>query len=261
MRVIRIFLLHFQVVFAERSRTLVWFLTSLIGPLTMILFWKGAGNRIVNWNFSQVTAYYFLLIIATALLMCHVEDDVANLDIHEGNLVRYLIRPFPYFWMKFLEDISWRLIQGIFGIIVLFFAIIFFGMFFSMTTNPPTILLACLIALLSFFMTFIYKMVLGIAGFWMSEMRGLFEFSDMLMFITAGYIAPLFLFPQQLERIAYFLPFSYMIYFPVVSFQGKFSTGILLSIIGIQLLWICLFACLYGFLWKKGVKKFTGVGQ
>src|SRR5579859_7403905 len=98
MRYIRIFLLHIEHVFEGRSRAFVWFLTSIIYPLLMTLFWKSATNGgksiAPGWNYSSLVSYYLFTTIAFAFLISHIEEDVSRLDIKEGKLVSYLLRPF-----------------------------------------------------------------------------------------------------------------------------------------------------------------------
>src|SRR6266849_4791416 len=104
MKYIRIFLLNLQKHIELRSRMIVWLLVVAFNPLIMILFWRGVSTALPDgWNVSLLTSYYFLVIVAGAFLMCHIEEDVAELDIQEGNLSPYLLKPFSYFWMKFLD--------------------------------------------------------------------------------------------------------------------------------------------------------------
>src|SRR5689334_7180600 len=105
MRYFRIFLLHFQQAFALRSRSLVWFGISLFNPVTFLIFWTGAYNEkstlFAGWNLSYVSTYYFLLVIASSLLIVHIEEDISYWDIQQGGLSRYLLKPFSYVKSKF----------------------------------------------------------------------------------------------------------------------------------------------------------------
>jgi ABC-2 type transport system permease protein len=72
---------------------------------------------------------------------------------------------------------------------------------------------------------------------------------------------PLAFLPDWLERIASMLPFAYMIYFPVIAFEGKLTLIELLQILGVQCVWIGVFFFVYKALWRAGLKKYTAVGQ
>lgn len=266
MRYVRILLLHFQQVFEQRSRVFVYFLSSLVNPLTLLWFWSGAHleehlQHNNAWTLSSITSYYLLLGVFSALLMSHPEDDVAKIDIQEGNLVAYLLRPFSYFIIRFVNSSSYRILQGIMGFSFLFFLFLLYGKFITIVDTPSVILFSIVITILAYFLAFVYKMILGIIAFWIIDINGIFNVSEIILFVFAGYVIPLHFLPQPLQQISYTLPFAYMIYFPVIAFQGKLSTMYALEIISIQLLWIGILFAIYKLMWQKGVQKFSGVGQ
>src|SRR5438034_7691914 len=128
MRYLKIFLLYSQATLQERAKCFVWFLMSLFNPLVLLLFWRGAVFAThSSWNISSISSYYFLLVVLGAFFMSHVEDGVARIDIQEGNLVSYLLRPFPYLLLTFISEVPYRILQGLMGIIVLFIFLLFFG--------------------------------------------------------------------------------------------------------------------------------------
>lgn len=260
MRYAKILFLYFQEGIEQRARNFVYFLLSLFGPLVLILFWRGAHTS-GNWNFSAITTYYLFFIIAGALLMAHIEDDVARIDIQEGSLVSYILKPFSYYWTKFFAELPWRVFQGFFGLITLFICIIFFKVHISIATSMFFIIATILSSFLAYILSFSFKMCLGLIALWTTDISGMYQFFDMLAFIFAGYIVPIYLFPHNLQVISYILPFAYMIYFPIAVLQGQLSTQQVLLFLGIQFGWVIIFYAIYTYLWKKGLHQFTGVGQ
>ncbi len=263
MRLFNIFLLHFQYVFERRAVSFVWFLNSLFNPLLLLIYWNSAlkTNTINGWNLSTISAYYFLLVIAGSMLMSHIEEEVAHDHIELGNLVSYLLQPFSYFWICFIKEIPYRLLQGSFGIVICIIFVFMFGQFFHISNSITIIILAISSAVLAYMLSFTFKMVMGLSAFWMTDSRGFFQFIEVIILLTAGYILPLDLMPDAFGRAATFLPFPYMIYYPVVILQGKLSVMQSLQTIGMQLIWVAIFACIYSITWKSGVKRFTGMGQ
>lgn len=262
MRYAKILFLNFQRVFEERGRSLVWFLLSLFSPLLMILFWEGAKISGSQIQFSAISSYYLLLVVAGSLLMSHSEENVSMIDIQEGRLGSYLLKPFLYFFMKWFEELPYRFLQGSFGIIILIVFSLFFHIFISsFVTGFFNIFFIVLIILASVVLAQIYKMCLGFISFWLTDAYGFFQLSEMLLFIFAGYIVPLSLYPSQVAVVAYSLPFAYMMYFPVAAVEGMFTSSQLLLILLGQGVWIFLGVFIYNFLWRQGVKEFTGVGQ
>jgi ABC-2 type transport system permease protein len=84
---------------------------------------------------------------------------------------------------------------------------------------------------------------------------------DFAITIFSGMILPLEQYPFLLKHIAFSLPFSYMMYYPVMGILGKLDEGTLLRVIFQQIVWTIALYSFYRWLWKKGSLKFTGVGQ
>lgn len=265
MRYVKIFLLNFQKVFEHRSRSFVWFLISCTGPGLFLLFWigklKATDKPIDNWELSSITSYYFLLIVLSSFLMSHTEDEIAQKDIVQGNLVNYLTKPFSYFWMKFFQEVPYRILQGFYGLILCFILLFMFKNIFVLTNSLEIFSLSVLIIFLAHMLAYIFKLIIGLISLWLIDVGGLFQLVEAVLFIFAGYIVPIELLPGILSPIAQILPFSYMIYYPVIAFQGKLSFLESFHIIIIQCIWIGILTVIYQFVWKHGIKKFVGVGQ
>lgn len=263
MRYLRIFLLHFQYVFAHPSKTFVWFLMALVAPMGNLVFWIAAiaSNKYIGVTISFITSYYFLQVFLGTLLMSHQENEIGNQDIHEGQLTQYLLKPFSYFWLNFFEELPYRLIESVFSLALLLLFFAFFNQFLKITHDPMGIIGAIVISVLALSLSFTFKMGLGLTAFWTTDTHGLFGYSEILIFILAGYIMPLSFMPVWLKQISFTLPFSYMLYFPIIAVQGTLSSIDILKIIFIQCTWLVILTIIYKMLWKRGIRKFTAIGQ
>lgn len=264
MRYFRIFLLRFQEAFEHRSRSFVWFLISLINPLILLVYWLGYyhNNPSINSSvYTSTTTYYFLLIIVNSLLVSHIEEDIAYDDIQLGELSNHLLKPFSYPLTKFFAEIPWRITQGSFGVVVFLISYLFFRQFINISITPPILFLTVIIGFFAYILSFIFKLIMGFSAFWLVEYSGFSQLVEVMILIFAGNIMPIDFYPNFVKQIAYILPFSYIIYFPVVALAGKLNLWQLGRVIFIQILWICVLIFLYRIIWKQGVKKFTGVGN
>ena len=265
MRYVRMFLLQFQEIMVQRARSFVWFLLSLLNPLLLLIFWSGVYQQkhafLSDWSIATVTSYYLLLIIASSLLIVHIEETVAIIDIREGGLVKHLTRPFSYFWLMFINELPWRVFQGALGIFVFLLFSLLFKSFVQLSHDPATLIVSFLIIILAYMISFIFKMILGLSAFWFTDFWGLQQLVEVVILSFAGFLMPLEFYPKLIEQIAYALPFSYIIYYPIIAIQGKLLLPQLFQVMGIQLMWIIVFAVIYKYLWRKGIEKFVGVGQ
>lgn len=263
MQYVRILALNFEDVFQQRMRAFVWFTTQLVNPIILILFWKGAFSRnttIGGWTRSELNTYYLLLVVVTSCLISHIQTKIARDDIRDGGLVRYIIRPFPYLLFNFFGELPNRILLGVYGIIAFMILSHFVdhSLIHISTENVP---ITVTIIVLAYILSFISQSTLGFIAFWTTEISGIIDTVEVVRVVLAGIIVPLALFPNWLAHIATTLPFSYMVYFPLLSLQGKLPLQTQLLVILMQVCWIAIFSFLYTVLWNQGLKKFSGIGQ
>ncbi|MCL4359876.1 hypothetical protein M1555_01290 [Patescibacteria group bacterium] len=265
MKYVRMFLLHFEQAFEYRSRNLVWFLVELLNPLLYLLFWRAAyaGGKLTGMplSFSEITSYYFLLIFAGAFLTVHVEEDVARHDIQEGGLVKYLLRPFSYFWIKFYEELPWRVIQGAFGVVILAGFLVSFGSFLHVASAPAALVVAGISGVIAYFLSFVFKMIVGLSALWMTDYSGFEQLVTVIFMVFAGFVIPVQFFHPLLRTLAEILPFAYMIYYPVMALEGNLLGWDAVRVIAIQIVWLITLLLCYKKLWVTGLRLFTGIGQ
>lgn len=262
MRFFRMFLLNFQNVFEYRARSFVWFIIGLIGPFTMILFWNGASqNSHGQLHFSEIASYYLLLIPVGITLTSHVEEDIAYEDIKDGMLTKYLTKPYPFYWMKFLEESPYRLLQGFYGIIIVLLTIFFFPWIGITLHGFLEGVVICSILGLGYLLSLTYKLCVGLIAFWITDIGGFLQFENMIWFVFGGYMMPLHLLPLQISNFSYTLPFAYILYYPVRALQGDLSISQLFFVLFIQMCWLVGLIICYKILWYFGIRKYTAIGQ
>jgi len=264
MRYVRIFLLNFQYLLAHRERPLIFVFTYVFNSFLFLAFLRGVfqhSSSLSGWTLSSVTNYYFLLIPAAGTLMTHPEYAIFRDDIDKGELAGRLLKPFSYYWQRFYIEIPVRMFQSIVGIAIFFLLSSFFGNFLHINLSFPQIALIIVMLIFAYFICFTFKMIIAILGLWTTDTRGIQQLTDALIIIFAGYIVPVNLLPGVIEKIAYVLPFSYIIYFPVVAIQGKLSMSLLISVISVQVVWLLVLSLLFSYLWKSGLRRFTDLGH
>lgn len=232
--------------------------------MVMLLFWKGVSNAhaltAAGWSYAAITSYYVFLTVFGSLTSSNIEDDIARKDILKGNLAAYILRPVSYFWIKFLEELPYRVVKAFYGLIIFLILYVLLGRsIFVFHTVGIDSFLFCIMILLAIFLGYIMKVVLAFLAFWVTDIRSALETFDVANILLAGYLVPLFLAPGWLSNIAYVLPFSYVVYFPIASFEGKLTFAQSINVIIMQLIWLGIFYVLYLFMWKRGVKKFSGI--
>lgn len=247
----------------SRSTALIWFLYALLNTMAALLLWVAgfANNSIAGEiSLSYIQLYYVLMLVANSSLLSHIEEDVAAQDIKEGGLVKYLLKPVSYFWYKFVIELPWRVMGAIFSISALVVLSFFLPLRLPIP-SPLTLVLIVVTMGLTVLLSFVYKMVISMSAFWFTEGWAFFEVMEAVVLFIAGYVMPLALLPSWLQGIAFALPFAYMIYLPVQALTGQLSDLQILQGMAMQILWILILGAIYRMAWKRGLSRFTGVGQ
>jgi len=251
-------------VLEHRLRSFVWFLVVFINPMLYILFWKGVPQNVEivpGWDVAAINGYYLLMVAAQATLISHIEEDVSYYDIQQGELDKYLVKPFSYYKIKMIEELPYRLLQGAFAAIAVIFLFSILKANIAIHLTLQSVLFGIVTAILAFFLSHVYKMSLGLLAFWFTDIKGVLDLLDAIRIVLAGVFMPLILYPDALRKVADVLPFAYSLYYPIVVFQGQTTFTESIRIIAMQCIWFAILYCIYRILWKKGMETFTGVGK
>ena len=256
MKWLRMLGLYFERTFEYRLRSLLWLLNPVINNLTLILFWSGAGL-----NTPSISSYYILMTIGGLFTSSHVEYEVSEIDIKQGQLVNYLTKPISYYWVNLLSEVPYRALQALYasGIIGVF--LIFFPHALMISLTVLHIPLVILIFILGYLISFTFKMCLAYLSFWFKDIRGLNELVTIVIIIFSGGIMPLPWYPQVMQTISNILPFAYSGYYCITALQGSVSLIGLIQILTIQGVWLCVLLHIHNILWRNGIKEFTAMGQ
>lgn len=256
MRWIRMAALYFERTFEYRLRSFLWILIPMVNNLTLILFWTGAKERI-----DYITTYYVLMTVGGLLTTSHVEYEVAENDIKQGELVNYLTKPISYYWTNFLGELPFRVLQSIYAIVLIGIFMFFFHGSITMSLNPIYIPFVIIIFTLAYFISFTFKLSAAYLSFWFKDIRAFYEFITILSIVFSGAVMPLEWYPAIMRIIAHAFPFVYTGYYPIVTLLKPMGVFDFLNIIAVQGLWLFVLSLIHHYLWREGIKEFTAVGR
>jgi ABC-2 type transport system permease protein len=240
--------------FAYRLATLVWLFGAMVQPIITMMVW-------INIYQSQTDS--FILYFTTLIFVerCTSAWDVWELDheIREGTFSYQIVRPFhPIHW-SIAENIIYKGLFLIFLIpawIILSFFFPVLQLHLSWSQWSMFVMALFLAAVLRFTISYIF----GLLGFWVTKVTALYGMYEVMSLFFSGRIAPLSLLPPVMKEISFYLPFRYMIGFPI-----EIVTG---SVKGIDIgygfmwstTWAILFIVILRWLWQAGLKKNQAVG-
>lgn len=230
--------------------------------LILILMWSviyGKQDMIKGFTFQEMMTYILVGNLFHAMVRNWLETHIAG-DIKDGRLSMFLIKPIAYFnFILFREigRISLAVIMSVFSqaIVILFFLNIFIFNF-----DILYLLLIFLMIILAFITELLLSFLIGLIAFWTDEVDGLYMTIERLKkFFSGGYF-PINLLPLGFVKISLLFPFAYSFFVPAELYLKKIDLAAGLKGILVQLVWLILLYGIIKIIWKKGLKKYEGVG-
>lgn len=248
--------------FQYRAQLFFWILQDSLFIVAMFYVWRaifGQRAEISQYTFPSMITYYVTSFLVRLVTTSFNEYNMEDL-IKDGRLNKYIVRPMSFFWYRFSSEIGWKL-SRIFVTVPLYAAILFLLRHYLVFPPAHEIwkLIPTLIASSSLY--FLVSYLVSYLAFWMIKIEsvvGIIRGSIIPLF--AGSIIPLDLFPDYARAIAQFLPFQYLIYFPVKVFLGQVDDRAWFVGIIAMVAWIAALFVVVQILWPRALKKYESVG-
>ena len=240
--------------FSYQLSTMVWMFGTMVQPLITMMVWI----NIYPEKGDSFILYFTSLIVVERLTSAW---DVWEMDrqIREGSFSYQIVRPFhPIHW-AIAENIVYK---GLFLVVLLpcWIILSFFIPSLQLHLSISQWLLFLLAILLGAIIRFAFSFVFGILGFWMTKVTAIFAMFETVSLFISGRIAPFSLLPPVVKQISVYLPYRYMIGFPLeILTESADSQTLLVGFIG-SFIWTVLLVLAIGWLWKAGLKKNQAVG-
>jgi ABC-2 type transport system permease protein len=239
-----------------RAELLLWVLSGSL-PIILMGVWTQAAQR-GNVGLSPIDfARYFLAVFLVRQLTVVWVIWEFEREVLEGKLSFRLLQPIDPVWHHVFSHVSERLARTPFAVllIVLFFVLYPAAIWVPNIVNVGLFLLAIVLA---FALNFLIQHTLALVAFWTERASSLQEFWFLFYLFLSGVIAPLDVFPPTVKTIALFTPFPYLVNFPasiLVGLPVNIAQGFL-----VMLAWGAGFVVLNRWLWRKGLKQYSGMG-
>ncbi|WP_248928876.1 ABC transporter permease [Paenibacillus hamazuiensis] len=246
--------MKFVEMFSYQLSTMVWMFGTMVQPLITMMVWM----NIYPDQGDTFVLYFIALIVVERLTSAW---DVWEMDrqIREGTFSYQIVRPFhPVHW-AIAENIVYK---GLFLVVLLPCWIVLSFFIPSLQLHLPAsgwgLFLAAL--LLGAIIRFAFSYMFGILGFWMTKVTAVYAMFETVSLFISGRIAPFSLLPPVVKQISTFLPYRYMIGFPLEILTGAADTRTLLTGFAGSFIWAVLLIGAIVWLWKAGLKKNQAVG-
>lgn len=242
-----------------RAGILIWMLVSVM-PLVMLAVWYSLAEDgpIAGYSQNDFVSYYLLMTWVRQMTNVWVVWEI-DYEIRHGDLSAKLLHPINPFHDYLAGHLSDKVFRFVVMLPLVFLAVwLFPSIHYDVT--PITLLLFVVTLVLSFILRFVVQYTIGILAFWVSQATTLNDIWFALSMMLGGVVAPLDLFPEQVRAIANYLPFRFMLSFPVEIVFGRLSPRDIAVGLAVLLGWLVLALGAYRIVWLKGIKQFSAFG-
>ena len=239
-----------------RAEIFLWALSGSLPIILMGVWIQASQNSDFGLNSTDFARYFFSVFLIRQFTTIWVIWEFER-EVVEGKLSFRLLQPLDPVWHHVARHLAEKITR-------IPFVILFCSLFFFLypdafwLPNWQNILLCILAVVMAFILRFLIQYTFAMFAFWTERASAIQQFWYLFYIFLSGMIAPLEVFPPTVREFIEWTPFPYLIHFP-----AAILTGIPLDFIRssfIILIWSILFFVANRWLWKKGLKHYSGMG-
>ena len=229
--------------------------------LWMAIYGSAGTDTLAGMTKNEMIVYIFMVYVASSVVTVTIADWVSE-DVVKGMVAMNLIKPIDYRCSLIVRAMGTMVHRFLFpGIIIWIGLEVYKAVVLKIgVTSLGNILFFSISCLMSFLIYVLFDFCFGMIAFFTTYIFGMLLAKEALLSFLTGQLIPLAFFPEIVQRLFGFLPFSSMIYTPVMIYLGKYTGENLFLALGKQLFWIVFLYVLGGIIWKKVTKRLVVLG-
>jgi ABC-2 type transport system permease protein len=257
-----LFSAFWQIVLTYRGMMLIQAIRLLLLPIVLLSAWlsieKAPGNPYSNADYML----YYLLVPIILNLTDGRTIFKFTLAIRDGSLSRDLLKPYPPLLIFIIETIARNTVQLLYLIPITFSGLLFFkDRLPDLNLTLQTVLLFALAIVSGFLIRMLVAGTIALLGFWIENVTTLnLVLNGGVWALLGGMIVPVATFPEKIRILAGYLPYRYMLSFPIEVLSGKLNLDQIGKGFAVTGVWAIVFLLLIKFIWRRGLKVYTAYG-
>lgn len=221
--------------------------------LIYIFLWKNIyKNKIeIGYTFNQLMWYLIInqmVFLGNGPLFRQVSSDIKS-----GDIAYHLNKPYKYIYYIFYQFLARNFLvfmcNSFFGIIA---GIIFVGKLDNF--NIKSIFPITIIMILGIILNILIYILISLTSFWFEENQSFTSLYQEIVFTFGGFLIPITLFPQYIEKINLSMPWAYISYH-VANTCVNFNFTLFEKTLKGQILYILILYTLIYIVYSKGIRK------
>ncbi|WP_242257556.1 ABC transporter permease [Streptococcus thoraltensis] len=229
----------------------------VMGAFVAFYLWRAVFSSshqslIRGFSLSDMT-FYIIMSFVTNVLTKSDSSFMIGEEVKDGSIIMRLLRPVHFAASYLFTEIGFRWL--VFVSVGLPFLIIITGL--KLLSGQPILQISLmtltylLSLILAFLINFFFNICFGFSAFVFKNLWGSNLLKNSLVAFMSGSLIPLSFFPKIIADILSFLPFSSLIYTPVMIIVGKYNISQMIQAVLLQLFWLLVMIALSQIIWKR----------
>lgn len=239
-----------------RAELVLWVLSGSL-PLILMGVWNQAAQQgQFGLGPLQFVRYFLVAFMVRQITVVWVIWEFEK-EVVQGQLSNYLLQPIDPVWRHVAEHTAERFARLPFVLMLLALFLLLYPQA-AWVPQPGRLLLFAIAVVLVFALRFLIQYTFAMFSFWTERATAIEQFWFLIYLFLSGMIAPLDVFPEGLRAVVNWLPFPYLVYFPAALLTGL-PVNVGQGFLAIAL-WGLFFWVLNRWLWRRGLKRYSGMG-
>lgn len=240
----------------------IWSLASILQIVISLAVWRAvaaAGDgTVAGYTANEFVGYFLVLLVVREMTYTGVPWRFEDW-VREGTLASRLLRPRHPLLYFFASDIAFR----VYSAMVIFPAAIVLAYVFEGETDATatSVALTILLVPLATITRLLADSIVACSALWFVRVNGIRSMYYLVMLFLGGQFAPLSVLPEWFEQIARWLPFYWMLGYPVELAIGRAPVADAAQGFAALLGWMLALWLLLQLVWARGVRAHESVGQ
>lgn len=229
--------------------------------LWMAIYGSADGATLGGLTRNEMIIYIFMTYVTSQLVMISISDNVSE-DIVKGTVAMNLIKPIDY-RLSLIATACGSMVYRFFAPCILVWIGLELYRVFGLgmpAVGFGNIIFFIISTIMSFLIYVLFDFCFGMIAFFTTYIFGMAMAKQALLSFLTGQLIPLSFFPEAVQRVFDFLPFSSMIYTPVMIYLGKYTGSQLMFVLSRQAVWVVLLYLFGSLIWRKVTKRLIVLG-
>ncbi len=248
--------------FQYRVANYFYMIGMIAEPVIYLVVWssiaQAQGGSVGGYTAGEFAAYYIVWTLVRNMNIV-LTPYAWEYRIRQGELSALLLRPVHPLHFDLAYFAGWKVV-----VIVLWLPIAAILAFAFQPTLSPSPLEVAVFAVAIWGAYLIRSMALwalGLISLWTTRVSALYELYFAAELLLSGRLVLMSLLPPWARQLAGFLPYQWTFGFPIEALVGQLTTRQLLSGLLTQVVWIGIGTLVVQLLWRRGVRRYSAVGN